>query len=163
MTILKQKQNTPIFKDGIGNEYSQMAVALSFKTDVPNKTLQVDLKYYKDVDSIVSNYPVLVDSFYWDEFGSLPRDIQGNIIDWNTFMGTVPRAEWKDRIADIGRSPYAQLDGGLVMTFSGGIDFKQDALGQAWKEIMLFLPISQTFAQQAGVKFLDEVFEYHVV
>lgn len=160
MLILKLKQNGFIYKDSLGNEYPDMVVAIARREDPCSQTMTVDLKYFKNQASITTNEPVLVDSFLWTKEAVIPLDVDNNPIDWAVFMTTVPRSEWKNRIKDIGRVPFAQLDSGLSVTIVQGLDFKQNAIGQAWKEIMLFLPVHNSYKKQSDSKFLDENFEY---
>lgn len=163
MLILKQKQNTPIFQDELGNTYPDMVVAISYHIDPVYKQMDVQLRYFKDTESMQEKKsPLMISDFVWDDVGFAPTDVDGNPIDWATFMTTVPRETWKDRIQNIGRVPFSQLPAGLDVTVAE-FNFAQNPVGQAWKQIMLFLPINERFAQQANIKFLDEVFEYHTV
>jgi hypothetical protein len=163
MLILKLKQNGFIYKDQLGNEYPDIVIALSRREDPCSMTMTVDLKYFKDEASITTNQPVLVDSFYWTKDAVTPMDVDNNPIDWAVFMTTVPREEWKDRIKDIGRVAFSDLDIGLTVTITQGLDFKENQVGQAWKEIMLFLPVHRSYGIQSGTKFLDENFEYAII
>lgn len=163
MLILKLKQNGFIYKDQLGNTYPDMVIALARREDPCMQTMTVDLKYFKDEASTTTNQPVLVDSFYWTKDAVTPMDVDNNPIDWAVFMTTVPHAEWKDRIKDIGRIAFLNLDDGISVTIAQGLDFKLDAIGQAWKEIMLFLPLHLAYRQQSGTKFLDEDFEYAII
>lgn len=162
MLILKQKINTPIFKDSFGNEYNNLVIQVGdIHTNVPSKTMSVELRYYKDINALATSGSIIQETFFWDKDGTIPTDVDGATIDWATFMTTVPRAEWKDRIAQVGRVPFDDLNQGIDTTI--GLDFRPTATGQAWKEIMLFLPIHAKFTEQSGAKFLDEVFEYAII
>lgn len=163
MLILKQKINTPIYKDQLGNEYPNMVIALSRREDPCSQTMTVDLKYFKDQASITVNQPCLVDSFFWTKDAIIATDIGNNTIDWAVFMTTIPREQWKDTIKDIGRMPFSQLDTGLSVTITQGLDFKLNQVGQAWKQIMLFLPVHTSYGSQLGCKFIDENFEYATI
>lgn len=156
MLKLKRKQNAIIYKDQFGNEYPDMViVATSVVIDYANKILTAVVKYYKDDESL-NQSPLMESTFIWDNVGRTPIDVEGNPIDWATFMATVPRETWKDYIQDVGRVPFDNLSAGLDISVEG-FGFVQNQVGQAWKELMLFLPIHGNFQ---GVKFLDEVFEY---
>ena len=163
MLILKLKKDGYIYKDQLGNEYPDMVIALARREDPCTQTMTVDLKYFRDEVSITTNQPLLVDTQTWTKYPIVPTDVDNNPIDWAVFMTTVPRAEWKDRIKDIGRVPFSQLDAGLSVTITQGLDFKLNQVGQAWKQVMLFLPIHTSYGQQSGTKFLDENFEYATI
>lgn len=157
MLKLKRKENAIIYKDQFGNEYPDMVVvATSVDINYSAKTLIAVVKYYKDGNSL--NETALMEStFVWDNIGRTPLDAEGNPIDWTTFMSThTDRETWKDIIADVGRVPFDNLSAGLDISVEG-FGFVNNPVGQAWKELMLFLPIHGNFQ---GVKFLDEVFEY---
>lgn len=162
MLILKQKTNTPIFKDSFGNEYKNLVVQVGeISTNISGKKMSVELCYYKDVNAILTSNPILQDTFSWDKDGTLATDIDGDTIDLATFMTTVPRGEWKNRIQQVGRVPFDDLSQGIDTTT--GLDFRPTETGQAWKEMMLFLPLHPKLTQQTGLKFLDEIFEYDVI
>lgn len=163
MLILKLKQNGFVYKDQIGNEYPEMTIALARREDPCTQTMTVDLKYFKNEESITANQPFLMDTFIWTKDAVTPLDVDNNPIDWAVFMATVPRNEWKDHIKDIGRVAFSDLDIGLSVTITQGLDFKQNQIGQAWKQIMLFLPVHSSYARQSESKFLDENFEYATI
>lgn len=157
MLKLKRKQNAIIYKDQFGNEYPNMvAVATSVVINYSAKTLTAVVRYYKDDESL--NETALMEStFVWDNTGRTPIDVEGNPIVWQSFMTTYQPTEWKDHIQDVGRVPFDSLSAGLDITVEG-FGFVNNPVGQAWKQLMLFLPIHGNFQ---GVKFLDEVFEYN--
>lgn len=157
MLKLKRKTNAIIYKDQFGNEYPDMViVATSVVIDYANKVLTSVVKYYKDENSL-NQSPLMESTFIWDNVGRTPVDVDGNPIDWATFMATnTDRAEWKNIIADVGRVPFDNISAGLDISV-GGFVFVQNQIGLTWKELMLFLPIHSQFKD---VKFLDEVFEY---
>lgn len=161
MLILKLKQNATAFIDLLGNSYPEMVTGIDYKIDPIEKRMEVRLRYFKDTQSLLDRkYPVMVNEFFWNETGEPAIATNGSIIDWQVFMSEVPREEWKDNIQTIGRVPFDVLPVGIDATVSG-FNFKENQVGQAWKDIMLFLPLNEVYANQISAKFLDEVFEYH--
>lgn len=161
MLILKQKLNSTPFQDEFWNVYTDMVVALIYRINPINQKMDIQLRYFKDVDSLELE-PILVNDFFWTSEAVLPKDVDGNVIDWATFMATVPLNEWKDRIQDIGRVAFEDLPQGLDVTVQG-FDFANNPVGLAWKQIMLFLPIHNKIARSLNIKFLDEMFEYATI